>query len=99
MRLERARFQFGVELPPDEPRVVLVFDDFGQHAVGGEARETQAMLLEPVLIGGVDLVAGGVAVPNLGGAALDLRHPAAPVEHPRRSANAHGATRIASRRS
>ena len=33
MRLERPRFQFGVELHTDEPGVILVFDRLGQHAI------------------------------------------------------------------
>ena len=37
MRLERARLQFGMELHPDEPGMVLIFDDLRQHAVGRKA--------------------------------------------------------------
>ena len=36
--------------------MVLVFDDLRQHAVGRQTREAQAVLFEPVLVGGVDLV-------------------------------------------
>ena len=49
MRLEGTRLQFGMELDPDEPGVVLVFDDFRQHAVGRKAREFQPVLLEAIL--------------------------------------------------
>jgi hypothetical protein len=48
MRLERARFQFGMELHADEPGMVLIFDDLRQHAVGRHAGEAHAVLLEPV---------------------------------------------------
>ena len=75
MRLERARFQFGMELHPDEPGMILIFDDFRQHAVGRQARKTQAMLFQPVLVGGVDLVAVAVTFGNLGGAAINLATP------------------------
>jgi len=34
MRLERPRFQLGMELHADEPRMVFVFDDLRQDAVG-----------------------------------------------------------------
>jgi len=61
MRLERPRLEFGVELNADEPRMVLVFDDLRQHAVRRHAGEAQAVLLEAVLVGGVDLVAVAVA--------------------------------------
>ena len=75
MRLERPRFQFGMELHPDEPGMILVFDDLRQHAVGRQAGESQPVLFEPVLVGGVDLVAVAVAFGNLGGAAIDLATP------------------------
>src|SRR5216684_8922240 len=53
------------------------------------------MLLEPVLVGGVDFVAVAVALRNLGGAAIDLRHPAAALEYRRVSSKAHGAAEVA----
>ena len=52
MRLERPRLQLGVKLHADEPGVILVLDDFRQHAVGREPGEFQAVLLETVLVGG-----------------------------------------------
>ena len=62
MRREGLRFQFRVELHPDEPGVVGVFDDLGQHAVGRQAGEQQAGRFQPVAVVDVDLeaVAGGV---------------------------------------
>jgi hypothetical protein len=66
VRLERARFQLGVELHADEPGMVGDFDDLRQHAVGRHAGETQAVLLEPVLVVDVDLVAVAVALGDLG---------------------------------
>src|SRR5947209_18582210 len=95
MRLERPRFQFGVELHADEPGMVLVLDDFRQDAVGRHPREAQAVLLEPVLVGGVDLVAVAMALRNLGGAAIDFRYPAAALERRRIGAEPHGAAEIA----
>src|ERR1700735_4709353 len=83
MRLERARLQFGMELHTDEPGVVLVFDDFRQHAVGRKTGKSQAMLLETILVGGIDLVAVAVALRDLGGAAIDFRYPAAALERGR----------------
>src|SRR6266496_2806672 len=91
VRLERPGFQLGVELHADEPGMVLVFDDLRQHAVGRQAREAQAVLLEPVLVGGVDLVAVAVALGNLGGAAIDFRDAAAALEHRGVRAEPHGA--------
>jgi hypothetical protein len=37
--------------------MVLVFDDLRQHAVRRRTRKPQSVLLEPILVGGVDLVA------------------------------------------
>src|ERR1700692_855675 len=99
MRLERTRFQFGMELQPDETGVILVFDDLRQHAVGREARESQAVLLEAVLVGGIDLVAMAMALRNLGGAAIDVGHPATALEHRRVGAKTHGAAEITGLRS
>src|SRR5664280_1979867 len=55
MRLERSRFQLGVELHADEPGMVVVFDDLGPDAVGRHAGETHAALLEPAFVAGIDL--------------------------------------------
>src|SRR5713101_5307273 len=52
------------------------------------------MLLEPAAIAGVDLVAVTVALGNLG-RAVNLRHPAAALEHGRIGAEPHGAAEIA----
>ena len=54
---EGFRLQLGVELDPDEPRVVIDLDDLGQAAVGRHARKAQARLLELVAVLDVDLVA------------------------------------------
>src|SRR5437764_10770904 len=56
MRFERSRLQFGMKLHPDEPGVVLVFNAFRQHAIRGKTGELQPVLLEAVLVGGIDLV-------------------------------------------
>src|SRR5579863_5365343 len=80
MRLKRPRLQFGMELHPDEPGMVLIFDDLGQYAVGRKAGETQSVLLQPILVGGIDLVAVTVAFRNLGGAAIDTGDPAPALE-------------------
>lgn len=39
MRCEGFGFQFGVELHADKPRMIFPFDNFGQAAIGGHARE------------------------------------------------------------
>src|SRR5207247_8869669 len=95
MRLERPRLQFGMELHPDEPRMVVIFDDFRQHPIRRQAGESEAMLLEPVLVGGIDLVAMAVAFGNLGGTAIDTGNPAAAIEHCRISAKPHRAAELA----
>src|SRR4051794_12155890 len=57
MRGEGARLQFGVELHPDEPRVVVALDDLGQDAVRRQAGELQARALDGGAVADVDLVA------------------------------------------
>src|SRR5207237_9772934 len=95
MRLKGPRLQLGVELHADEPGMVLVFDDLRQHAVGRQAGEAQAVLLEAVLVSGVDLVAVTVTLRNLGGAAIDIRHAAAALELRWIRAEPHGAAEVA----
>src|SRR5689334_5700739 len=95
MRFERTRFQFGMELHANEPGMIGILDDLRQHAVGRQAREAQAVLLEPILVGGVDLVAMAMPLRDLGGAAIDFRDPAAAMERRGISAKPHGAAEIA----
>src|ERR1700732_3219529 len=80
MRLEGARLQFGMELHPDEPGMSLIFHDLWKTAARRQARETQAMLLQPILVRSVDLITVAVALRDLGGSAIDFRHPAAALE-------------------
>ena len=47
MRLERPRFQLGMELHADEPGMILVLDDLRQDAVRRHAGEAHAALLDP----------------------------------------------------
>ena len=77
--------------------MVVVFDDLRQDAVGRHAGKAHAALLEPALIGGVDLVAVAVTLGDFG-LAVDLGHPAAAREHRRISAKPHGAAEIAAHR-
>src|SRR5882757_4516833 len=49
----------------DEPRVIVIFDDLRQNAVGRHAGETHAALIEASLVVGVDLVAVAVALGDL----------------------------------
>src|SRR5689334_20325389 len=95
MRLERPRFQFGMVLHPDEPRMVLVFDDLRQDTIGRHAREAQAVLLKPVLVSRVDLVAMTVPFGNLQRAAIDSGNAAAARERRRVSAEPHGPAKVA----
>src|SRR4051794_23563394 len=82
MRFERSRLQFGMKLHPNEPGVVLVFNDFRQHTIRRKTGEFQPVLLEAVFVGGVDLVTMAVALRYFGGAAINIRHPTAPPSHP-----------------
>src|SRR5258708_20710610 len=66
-----------MELHADEPWMVGVLDDLGQHPIRGHAREAHAVLLKTRPVGGVDLVAVAVALGNLRGAVDMLRRAAA----------------------
>ena len=94
MRLEGTRLQFGMELHPDEPGMVLIFHNLRQDAVRRKPRETQAMLLEPILVGSVHLIAMAMALRNLGRATINPGNPAAALEHRGIGAKPHGATEI-----
>src|SRR5689334_24737245 len=98
MRLKGPRLQLGMELHADEPGMVLILDDLRQHAVGREPRKAQAVLLQAILVGGVDFVAMAVTLGNLGRAAVDSGNAAAALERGGIGAEAHGAAEIAALR-
>src|SRR5918992_3511224 len=52
MRVERARFQLGVELHANEPGVVGILDGLRQQTVRRHAREHQPRRLEPLAVCG-----------------------------------------------
>src|SRR5215510_317805 len=85
-----------MELDADEPRMILVFDDFRQDAIRRHAREVHAPLLKPPLVGSIDLVTMAVPLRNFCGA-IDLRYPTAPREYRIVSTEPHGATEISAR--
>ena len=65
MRLERSRLQLGVVLHPDEPGMVDEFDRLRQQPIRRHARKPHARRLQPLTIGGVDLVAMAMSLGNL----------------------------------
>src|SRR5262245_66593011 len=89
MRLERPRFELGVELHADEPGMVLVLDHLRQQPVRRHAGKPHAVLLEATAITGINLVAVTVALGNLGGTIVDLAHTAAALELRRLGAEPH----------
>src|SRR5579862_3222523 len=93
VRLERARFQLGVKLHADEPRMLRDLDDLGQEAVGRHAGKPQAGRLQRVAIGVIDLVAVAVAFADPG-RAVDLGDPALGVEQRVIGAQSHRAAEI-----
>src|ERR671912_1771669 len=94
VRFEGTRFQLRVILDADEPGMVLVFHDLRQNPVWRHAREAQALRLQLVPVGHVDLVAVPVALGDFR-AAIDLRHLAALLQRGLERAEAHGAAEIA----
>src|SRR5260221_13538096 len=94
VRLERLRFQLGMELYADEPGVAGELDDLGQFAIGRHAGEEQALVLEPGLVVDIDLVAVAMALADIG-RAVDLAHPAAWREDRPIGAEPHRAAEIA----
>src|SRR5947207_9243987 len=93
MRLERPRFELGMKLYADEPRVILVLDHLGQEPVGRHAGKSHAVLLEPVLVAGIDLIAVAVTLGNFDGAVY-FAHPAAALEQGGIGAKPHRAAKI-----
>src|ERR1700722_10955811 len=75
--------------------MAFIFDDLPQNAVGRKPGETQALLLEPVLVGGIDLIAVAVTFGYFGGAAIDGRDPAAALERRGVCAKPHRSAEIA----
>src|SRR5579862_693479 len=65
VRSERARFQFGMKLHANEPRVIVVLDDLGQEPVGRVSRKAHAVLGQTVLVTGIALLAVALALGNL----------------------------------
>src|SRR5579875_2232342 len=65
VRRERFRFQFGMELHADEPRMLRIFDDLRQNAVGRQAGEAQPSRFQPLTIMDVHLVAMPMPLGNL----------------------------------
>src|SRR5579885_3491873 len=57
VRCEGPRFQLGMELHADEPRVVFIFDDFRKNAVRRHPGKPHAVLLETSLVGRVHFIA------------------------------------------
>src|SRR5579863_3086792 len=99
MRLERTRFQFGMELHADEPWMAFIFDDLWQYAVGRQSREAQALLLQPVLVGGIHFITMAVAFRDFGRAAIDRRDPTAAPQARGIGAKPHRSAEIAVLRS
>jgi len=91
---ERTGFQLGVELHADEPGMVVIFDDFREEPVGRHAAKAHAMLRQPVLVAGVDLIAMAVALGNFAGL-INVGDAAAALEDGRIGAEPHGAAEIA----
>src|SRR5436305_14935353 len=96
MRRKRPRLELGMKLHADEPRVPGAFDDLREHTVGRHAAEAHAVLLQPPLVSGVDLVAMAVTLRNFR-RVVYLRHLAAAIEHRRIGAEPHRPAEIAVR--
>src|SRR2546423_6228186 len=94
MGLEGPRFELGMKLHADEPWMVLVLDHFGQQMVRRHSGKAHPVLLEPVLVAGIDLVAVAMALGNLG-RAVNLAHSAPPLQDGRIGAEPHCSAEIA----
>src|SRR5581483_3351541 len=94
MRRERPRFQLRMELHPDKPGMIVVFDNLRQDAVRRHAGEPHAALLEAALVGGVDLIAMPVTFRYFG-RPVNLGDVAAAAEQCRIGTEPHRAAEIA----
>src|SRR6266851_2460610 len=75
VRLERFRFELGMELHADKPRMIGEFDNFRQHSVRRHARKRQPRRLPTWPIADVDFIAMAMPLAD-SGSAVDLRNPA-----------------------
>src|SRR6516225_12035033 len=66
VRLERLRFQLGMELHPDEPRMVGEFDDFRQHTVRRHSRKPQPDSFQALPVADIDFVTMAMALTDAG---------------------------------
>jgi len=64
MRGERLRFEFGVKLAAEEPRMIGGLDDFNVNAVGRLARNFQTCLRESRFVIAIEFIAMAVALGN-----------------------------------
>src|SRR3974390_3402762 len=96
MRRERARLQLGMELHTDEPGMIFIFDHLRQQSIGGNPAKPQSMLLEAVLIGGIDLITMALPLGDFS-LAVYFIDPTAAFEHSRVGAEPHGAAEITAR--
>src|SRR5262249_16501702 len=94
VRSEWAGLQLGMALHADEPGMVGIFDNLRQAPTRRHAAEMHAALLEPPLVGSVDLVAVAVALGNVP-AAVNAGDPASWREMRRIGAKPHCAAEIA----
>ena len=65
MRLQRLRFEFGMELASQIPRMIRQFADLDVHAVGRLARQPQAVLGQNRLKFAIEFVAVAMALADL----------------------------------
>src|SRR5712675_1839781 len=93
MRLEGFRFELGMKLHADKPRVIGEFDDFRQHAVGRHSGKPQSGRFERLFIADINLIAMAMPLADTGGA-VDLCHPAFGGEHRFVGAQPHGSAEI-----
>src|SRR5712692_8246666 len=93
MRLEWPRLELRMKLHADEPGMILILDHLGQESIGRHAGKPHAVLLEPVLIAGIDLIAVAVALGNLDGA-IYFAYPTAALEEREIGAEPHRAAEI-----
>ena len=94
MRREGLGFQLGMKLHADEPRMVRIFHDLGQHPIGRHAGEAQACCLQTLAIGDIHLKA--VAMPFLdAGRSIDAANQRILGQHGGIGAQAHGAAKVA----
>src|SRR6266850_3936503 len=96
MRRQRFRFEFGMKLAREEPRMIIAreFDNFDKLLIGRNAAEHQTALLQLFAKGRIEFVSMTVTLADLRGAAVNFAGERILGQLARPGAQAHCSTQL-----